>query len=101
MTTEAQLQAAVELLRQPIHGADDQGVFFDLSGIHMTDNSGGRPIEYFDDVTAVHNFLVWLDLRRLALAKDIEKAEQEHEAARQRAVRRSSMKVVKGGKRAK
>lgn len=55
----------------------------------LSDNSGAEPVECFDDATACHYFLKWLDQRR-----------QEREANRQAAMKRSSIKLVKGGKRA-
>ena len=84
MTTTAQLQAAVYLLRQPIQDRP-RAVHTDPAGLMLIDDSGGEPIESFDDVTACHYFLVWLDRQR-----------QARETCRQIAFKRSCIKLVKG-----
>jgi hypothetical protein len=85
MTTTAQLQAAIDLLRQPIQDRPRE-VYTDLAGVTLIDDSGGEPIECFEDATAVHYFLKWMDMQRKA-----------RETVRQTAIARSRIKLVKGG----
>jgi hypothetical protein len=72
MTTSAQLQAAVDQLRQPLQETCKRGIFNDLSGIMLSDESGAEPIECTDDVTAVHFFIAWLEARRKDRVRDAE-----------------------------
>lgn len=54
---------AIALLRQPIRDRDRQ-LYHGTGGILLLDDGGGEPIDCFDDVTAVHYFLKWLDQAR-------------------------------------
>jgi hypothetical protein len=86
MATQLQLQAAIEVLRQPIQDRQ-RNILIDPSGIIMlADDSGAEPIESFDDVTVCHHILIHLDIQR-----------QARELARQLAIKRSSFKLVAGG----
>ena len=87
MTTTIQLQAAIEVLRQPI--VDRPREFYtDLRGITLIDDSGGESIESFEDATAVHYFLRWMDQQRKA-----------RQAERLVVINRSQIKLLKGGRR--
>jgi hypothetical protein len=88
MTSTLQRQAAIEILRQPFQDRQ-RGVFCDLSGMHITDDSGGEPIWSLDDVTAVHHFLKWMDDQRRA-----------YQAERQTVISRSQIKLLKGARHA-
>lgn len=82
---QSKLNAAVELLRQPIQDRHRSLHSF-VDSILLVDDSGGGCIEYFDDATACHYFIVWLHERRAANEK-------------QRAVERNraTFKLVQGG----
>lgn len=56
------------------------------TGVMLLDDSGGSPIEVFDDITACHYFLVWLDARRT-----------ERESQFKVQSRRAAIALVKGG----
>lgn len=63
--TAAQVAAALAVLRQPMQ--DRPREFWTGENCAMLiDDGGGVPAECFDDATAVHCFLAWLDSRRAA-----------------------------------
>ena len=83
--TADELAKALEILRRPLQ--DREREFFPvLGGALLIDDGGGTPVECFDDITAVHFFLRWLDDSR------------EQRAARFEVERRrASIKLVAGG----
>ncbi len=81
----AQANAAVDLLRQPLPDRERE-IYTDLSGIMLLDDSGGQPIEAYDDVTACHFFLKWLHQQRQQSAKRLEVQ-----------TRRNAFTVIDGG----
>ena len=83
--TADELAKALEILRRPLQ--DREREFFPvLGGALLIDDGGGMPVESYDDATAVHYFLRWLDDSR------------EQRAARFEVERRrASIALVKGG----
>lgn len=59
----AQIAAAVEVLRQPIPDRDRE-LCMSYHGLMLVDETGGSVVESFDDATACHYFLKWLQERR-------------------------------------
>lgn len=61
--TDADRAHCIEVLAQPI--ADREREFYPhCDGAMLLDDSGGQPVERFDDATAVHYFLIWLRAQR-------------------------------------
>lgn len=82
--TADELAKALEILRRPLQ--DREREFFPhVGGALLIDDGGGMPVECYDDATAVHFFLRWLDDSR------------EQRAARFEVERRrASIKLVGG-----
>lgn len=83
--TAAQVAAALDVLRQPIQDRPREFWTGDNCAM-LIDDGGGQPIEAFDDATAVHHFIAWLDARRAARTVLFEVQ-----------ARRAGIKLVKGG----
>ena len=83
--TADELALALRVLRRPLR--DREREFFPhVGGALLIDDGGGMPVECYDDATAVHYFLRWLDDSR------------EQRAARFEVERRrASIALVKGG----
>jgi hypothetical protein len=83
--TEAELAAAINLLRQPIQDRPREFWAGDVP-LMLLDDGGGEMVDRFTDAVAVHHFLIWLDKCRAARAVRDEAQ-----------MRRAGFAVVKGG----
>ena len=81
------VNAAIALLKAPIQDRKRE-IYHDLGGIMLLDDSGGESIESFDDHTAIHYFLKWLDATR--------EAKRKSDTIQWR---RAGIKLVKGGRK--